>query len=251
MPELILTASLSCHHDGSQTGCARSKSSRALKIPIFRLQGLPSLVTAAWAPSQAFPSSSNAVRVYGMTVCYLTQISDSRFPSTSPCFIVSSTSTCTSQSMPFKRTSCGSATASEKAGLDAVPACACMLLLWDTRRRCALTSSPEAAAKRKGLPVQDTRRTCSLRSRCRKELSCFQSRFHVDHLGCFRAGTPVRECPELQACIPLSEVQIAENYGVLQLPGHPASYVGAVGVCTGTMDSGYHLPNSTAVPPPM
>lgn len=146
---------------------------------------------------------------------------------------------------------CNSATASEKAGPGAVPACPCMLLLQNTGRHCAWTSSPEAVAKRKDLPSQDIRRTCLLGSKCRTELSCFQSEFFVDHPGCFRAGTPVRECPELHACIPLSEVQLAENYGVLQLPGHPTSYVGAVGVCTGTMDSGYHLPNATAVPPPM
>lgn len=150
-----------------------------------------------------------------------------------------------------KRITCDSATASEKAGPGAVPACPCLRLLRNAERHCAWTSSTGAAAKCKGLPSQDTRRSCSLRSKCRTELGCFQSGFFVNHPGCFRAGTPVRECPELQACIPLSEVQLAENYGVLQLPGHPASYVGAVGVCTGAMDSGYHLPNSTAVPPPM
>ena len=65
------------------------------------------------------------------------------------------------------------------------------------------------------------------------------------------AGTPVRKCPELQACIPLSQMQIAENYGLLHAPGTPASLVGAVGVCTGNMAAGYHLPNASAVPPPM
>ena len=64
-------------------------------------------------------------------------------------------------------------------------------------------------------------------------------------------GTPVRECPELQACIPLSQMQIAENFGLLNVPGTPASRVGAVGVCTGNMGAGYHMPNASAVPPPM
>ena len=65
------------------------------------------------------------------------------------------------------------------------------------------------------------------------------------------AGTPVRSCPELQACIPLSEMQIAQNMGVLSVPGSPSSLVGTVGVCTTAMASGYHLPNATTVPPPM
>ena len=46
-------------------------------------------------------------------------------------------------------------------------------------------------------------------------------------------------------------MQIAENYGLLHAPGTPASLVGAVGVCTGNMAAGYHLPNASAVPPPM
>ncbi|CAK0785312.1 hypothetical protein CVIRNUC_008519 [Coccomyxa viridis] len=104
------------------------------------MQGLPSLVTAAQAPGQAYPASSNALQLYGMPVCWLTKITDS---------------------------------------------------------------------------------------------------------------TPVRSCPELQACIPLSEMQIAQNMGALSVPGSPSSLVGTVGVCTAAMDSGYHLPNATTVPPPM
>lgn len=64
-------------------------------------------------------------------------------------------------------------------------------------------------------------------------------------------GTPVRRCPELQACIPLSQMQIAENFGLLDVPGTPARLVGAVGVCTGNIEAGYHMPNASAVPPPM
>ena len=65
------------------------------------------------------------------------------------------------------------------------------------------------------------------------------------------AGTPVRRCPELQTCIALSQMQIAENIGLLDVPGTPSSLVGAVGVCTGNIDAGYHMPNASAVPPPM
>ena len=72
-----------------------------------------------------------------------------------------------------------------------------------------------------------------------------------EQLGAARAGTPVRSCPELQTCVPLSEMQIAQNMGVLPVPGSPSSLVGTVGVCTAAMDSGYHLPNATVVPPPM
>ena len=41
------------------------------------MQGLPSLVTAAQAPDQAYPASSNALQLYGLPVCWLTKITDS------------------------------------------------------------------------------------------------------------------------------------------------------------------------------
>ena len=45
--------------------------------PLVLLQGLPSLVTAAQAPGQAYPASSNALQLYGLPVCWLTKIADS------------------------------------------------------------------------------------------------------------------------------------------------------------------------------
>lgn len=46
--------------------------------PLVLLQGLPSLVTAAQAPGQAYPASSHALQLYGMPVCWLTKITDSK-----------------------------------------------------------------------------------------------------------------------------------------------------------------------------
>ena len=72
-----------------------------------------------------------------------------------------------------------------------------------------------------------------------------------DRGGGASAGT-IERCPELQTCIPLSRMQIAENFGVFNVSGTPASLVGAVGVCTGSIEGGgYLLPNAMFVPPPM
>lgn len=48
---------------------------QAVSLPV---QGLPSLVTAAQSPSSTYPVSSNNLRLYGMTVCYLTAITDGK-----------------------------------------------------------------------------------------------------------------------------------------------------------------------------
>ena len=60
--------------------------------PFSLMQGLPSLVTAAQAPGQAYPASSNALQLYGLPVCWLTKITDSehlqKLPA-SPCVLTS------------------------------------------------------------------------------------------------------------------------------------------------------------------
>ena len=48
---------------------------QAVSLPV---QELPSLVTAAQSPSSTYPVSSNNLRLYGMTVCYLTAITDGK-----------------------------------------------------------------------------------------------------------------------------------------------------------------------------
>jgi len=56
---------------------------QAVSLPV---QGLPSLVTAAQSPSSTYPVSSNNLRLYGMTVCYLTAITDGKNTNTLSAF---------------------------------------------------------------------------------------------------------------------------------------------------------------------
>lgn len=46
------------------------------------MQGLPNLLTAAQAPSSAYPASNNALRLYGMPACWLAALTKSECLST-------------------------------------------------------------------------------------------------------------------------------------------------------------------------